>query len=153
MVRPMAPRYRRTPLGAEDALGVGAVALVEAARRYDPSHEVPFAGFAFRRVKGAMEVACSGRSGARGGGRKSRRRATPTCWAKWSATCARRGPTDISTCMPRSAGCAPPRTIVEQHACGVPHHRIARDLGVTESRVSQLLGVARQRLRAEVGMS
>jgi len=41
---------------------------------------------------------------------------------------------------------------VVQHACGVPHHRIARDLGVTESRVSQLLGIARQRLRAEAGI-
>ena len=47
-------------------MGVGAVALVEAARRFDPSHGVPFAGFAFRRVKGAMQDASGGRSGARG---------------------------------------------------------------------------------------
>ena len=47
MVRRMATRYRRTPLGAEDALGVGAVALVEAGRRFDQRHGVPFAGFAF----------------------------------------------------------------------------------------------------------
>ena len=42
MARRMAARYRSTPLGVEDAVGVGALALVEAGRRYDPGRGVPF---------------------------------------------------------------------------------------------------------------
>lgn len=153
MVRRMASRYRRTPLGAEDALGVGAVALVEAARRFDPSHGVPFAGFAFRRVKGAMQDAASGRSGARGTRPDAETPCDPDVLGE--VVCDLRaarpdGHLDLHAALGRLR--CRLRTIVVQHACGVPHHRIARDLGVTESRVSQLLGIARQRLRAEAGI-
>ena len=153
MVRRMASRYRRTPLGAEDALGVGAVALVEAARRFDPSHGVPFAGFAFRRVKGAMQDASSGRSGARGARPEAETPFDPDVLGE--VVCDLRaarpdGHLDLHAALGRLR--CRLRTIVVQHACGVPHQRIARDLGVTESRVSQLLSVARQRLRAEAGI-
>lgn len=154
MVRRMATRYRGTPLGAEDALGVGAVALVEAGRRFDQRHGVPFAGFAFTRVKWAMKDASCGRYGARG------------------IRCEEDVPFDLDVLgdVSGDARVARPdghldllaaigrlrcrlRTIVVQHACGVPHRKIARELGVTESRVSQLLSVARRRLRADAGIT
>ena len=154
MVRRLATRYRSTPLGADDALGVGAVALVEAGRRFDPEHGVPFAGFAFPRVKWAMRDASCGRYGAQG------------------IRCEEEVPVDLDA-LGEVAGdvrVARPdghldlvaavgrlrcrlRTIVVQHACGVPHRKIARDLGVTESRVSQLLSVARHKLRTEAGIT
>jgi RNA polymerase sigma factor (sigma-70 family) len=153
MVRRMASRYRRTPLGAEDAVGIGAVALMEAARRFDPSHGVPFGSFAFRRVKGAMQDASSGRSGARGARPEAETPLDPDVLGE--VVCDLRaarpdGHLDLHAAVGRLR--CRLQTIVVQHACGVPHQRIARDLGVTESRVSQLLNVARQRLRAETGI-
>ncbi len=153
MVRRLASRYRGTPLGAEDALGVGAVALVEAGRRFEHSRGVPFAGYAFPRVKWAIQDAACGRSGARG--------ARPAAETPYDPDVLGETACDLRVSRPdgrldlffalRRLRCRL-RTIVVQHACGVPHGRIARDLGVTESRVSQLLAVARQRLRAEAGV-
>lgn len=39
---------------ADDLLQAGMVGLIEAARRYDPSHGVPFNAFAEQRIRGAM---------------------------------------------------------------------------------------------------
>ena len=88
MVRRMASRYRRTPLGVEDAVGVGALALVEAGRRYDPGRGVPFAGFAFTRVRGALTDACSAGAGTRRCRPDEECSGIPICSAK-SATCDR----------------------------------------------------------------
>jgi DNA-directed RNA polymerase specialized sigma24 family protein len=153
MVRRMAFRYRGTPLGAEDALGVGAVALVEAGRRFEHARGVPFAGYAFGRVKWAMQDAACGRSGARGAPPKAETPCDPDVLG--DTVCDLRasrpdGSLDLFVGLGRLRSRL--RTIVVQHACGVPHGCIARDLGVTESRVSQLLGIARQRLRAEAGV-
>ena len=153
MVRRMASRYRRTPLGAEDALGVGAVALVEAGRRFEHARGVPFAGYAFRRVKWAMQDAACGRSGARGARPAAEIPCDPDVLGETACDLRASRPDgclDLFVSLGRLR--CRLRTIVVQHACGVPHGRIARDLGVTESRVSQLLGIARQRLRAEAGM-
>jgi RNA polymerase sigma factor (sigma-70 family) len=153
MVRRMASRYRRTPLGAEDALGVGAVALVEAGRRFDSSRGIPFGGFAFRRVKGALQDAACGRSGARGAWRDAETPCDPDVLREM--VCDLRvarpdGHMDLLSAVGRLR--CRMRTVVVKHACGVPHGQIARDLGVTQSRVSQLLGDARRRLRAEAGV-
>ena len=153
MVRRLASRYRGAALGAEDALGVGAVALVEAGRRFDPSHGVPFAGFAFRRVKGAMRDAACGERGSRGGRPDAETPCDPDVLGE--VVCDLRaarldGHLDLLAAL-ATLRCRL-RMIVVQHACGVPHRHIARDLGVTESRVSQLLGAARHRLRVEAGI-
>jgi DNA-directed RNA polymerase specialized sigma subunit len=42
--------------------------------------------------------------------------------------------------------------VLLRHACGVPCCEIAADLGVSESRVSQLLAMARRRVRVEAGL-
>jgi RNA polymerase sigma factor (sigma-70 family) len=153
MVRRLASRYSGTPLGAEDALGVGALALVEAGRRFESEHAVPFWGFAFQRVKWAMRDAACGRSGARGVRPEGETPCDPDILSE--IVCDPRssrpdGCLDLSTALGRLR--CRLRTIVVQHACGVPHGRIAQDLGVTESRVSQLLGDARHRLRTEAGI-
>jgi len=96
MVRRMVRRYRHTPLGYEDAVGAGSVALVEAGRRFDPD-------------LGVLAAVS-----------KLRRRL---------------------------------RTVLLRHACGVPSREIAADLGVSESRVSQLLATARRRVRTEAGLA
>ena len=154
MVRRLAARYRRTPLGAEDAYGVGALALVEAGRRYDPALGVPFLGYAFSRVRGAMSDACRAGSRRSRGGRAHR-----------EVVCDPgefHGLRDLRALRPEArldllyavAGLRHRlRLVLLRHACGVPHRVIAEDLGVTESRVSQLLGLARARVRAEAGVS
>jgi RNA polymerase sigma factor (sigma-70 family) len=153
MVRRMASRYRRTPLGVEDAVGVGALALVEAGRRYDPGRGVPFAGFAFRRVRGALTDACTAGAGTR--------RCTPDEEVPWDPDLFREigdlrslhqeGRLDILTAL-AGLRCRL-RTVLVRHACGVPHRKIAEDLGVTESRVSQLLTTARRLVLAETDVS
>jgi RNA polymerase sigma factor (sigma-70 family) len=151
MVRRIAARYRWTRLGAEDAYGVGSLALVEAARRFDPELGVPFLGYAFLRVRGAMVDAS--RSGKRGGVREERE---VVCDPDEFCDVG-----DLRTLRPEArldllaavAGLRRRlRVVLLRHACGIPHGQIAEDMGVTESRVSQLLGMARARVRAEAGV-
>lgn len=153
MVRRMASRFRGTPLGAEDAFGVGALALVEAGRRYDPARGVPFAGFAFTRVRGALTDAGTSRKGAR---RCRPDEEVPCDPCLLPEVGDRRslhhdGRLDIVSALATLRSRL--RTVLVRHACGVPHGKIAADLGVTESRVSQLLAAARSRVRAEAGIS
>ena len=153
MVRRMASRYRSTPLGVEDALGVGALALVEAGRRYDPERGVPFAGFAFRRVRGALTDACTAGPGTR--------RCRPDEEVLCEPDSLREihdhrslhqdGRLDLLSALATLRSRL--RTVLVRHACGVPHKKIAEDLGVTESRVSQLLATARRRVLADAGVS
>lgn len=148
MVRRMAVRYARTPLGVDDALGVGAVALVEAGRRYEPRRGVPFAGYAFRRVRGAMQDACRKHGGGREGGTDHEVLCDPDVLA--GAVCdpfAVRPDGRLDVLAAIAGLRCRLRTVVVQHAAGVPHSEIARALGVHESRVSQLLRTARARLR------
>ena len=142
MVRRLAARYRRTPLGYDDALGAGSVASGEAARRFDPGLGVPFGGYAFLRVRGAMKDAC--RPGGRGARPDQEVLCEPRSCAR-SATGASCAPRRTSTCSPPSRGKLRHRlrTVLLRHACGVPSCEIAADLGVSESRVAQLLAMAR----------
>jgi RNA polymerase sigma factor (sigma-70 family) len=49
-----AARWRHIRLDQEDLVGDGNLALVKAARKYDPTYGVPFAAFALRYVRGAI---------------------------------------------------------------------------------------------------
>lgn len=49
-----AARWRHTRFDQEDLVGDGNLALVKAARRYDPKYGVPFPAFALRYVRGAI---------------------------------------------------------------------------------------------------
>jgi RNA polymerase sigma factor (sigma-70 family) len=49
-----AARWRHTRFDQEDLVGDGNLALVKAARRYDPTYGVPFPAFALRYVRGAI---------------------------------------------------------------------------------------------------
>ncbi len=49
-----AARWRHTRLDQDDLVGDGNLALVKAARRYDPTYGVPFPAFALRFVRGAI---------------------------------------------------------------------------------------------------
>jgi len=151
MVRRMAARYRGTPLGAEDAYGVGSLALVEAARRFDPDHGAPFLGYAFLRVRGSMADAC--RSGARGARHDLEVVCDPDqlCEVGDLRELRPEARLDVLAAVARLRRRL--RVVLLHHACGVPHRQIAADMGVTESRVSQLLTLARRRVRAEAGVS
>ena len=150
MVRRLARRYRNTPLGYDDAVGVGSVALVEAARRFDPDNGAPFLGYAFLRVRGAMSDAC--RSGRTGGRRDREVPCDPEslCLVGDLRSLRPEGPIDLMTAVKRLRRRL--RTVLVRHAAGVPHRQIADDLGVSESRVSQLLTLARRRVEAESGV-
>jgi RNA polymerase sigma factor (sigma-70 family) len=150
MVRRLAARYRGTPLGAEDAYGVGSLALVEAAQRFDPDNGAPFLGFAFFRVRGAMTDAC--RTGRRGVRQEREVVCDPDdlCEIGDVRVSRMEGHIDLLTAVARLRRRL--RTVLLRHASGEPHGQIAADLGVTESRVSQLLGTARRRVQAEAGV-
>jgi RNA polymerase sigma factor (sigma-70 family) len=151
MVRRMAARYRWTSLGADEAYGVGSLALVEAARRYDPDLGAPFLGYAFLRVRGAMTDAC--RSGGCGSKRVDLEVACdPEEFCEVGDLRTHRPEARLDVLAAVAGLRRRLRTVLLRHACGVPHHQIARDMGVTESRVSQLLGMARARVRSEAGL-
>jgi RNA polymerase sigma factor (sigma-70 family) len=151
MVRRMAARYRGTPLGADDAYGVGSLALVEAARRFDPDHGAPFLGYAFPRVRGSMTDAC--RSGGRGSRRDREVVCDPDelCEVGDLRVLRPEARLDVLAAVGRLRRRL--RVVLLHHACGVPHRQIAADMGVTESRVSQLLSLARRRVQAEAGVN
>ena len=151
MVRRMAARYRKTPLGYDDAVGAGAVALVEAGRRFDPGLGVPFAGYAFLRVRGAMADAC--RSDRRGVRPEAEVLCDPgdLCEVADRRVHAHEVRLDVLVAV---AGLRRRlRSVLLKHACGMPNRQIADELGVSESRVSQLLSVARVRVRSAAGLS
>jgi DNA-directed RNA polymerase specialized sigma subunit len=151
MVRRMASRYTHTGLGSDDAVGVGAVALVEAARRYDHRRGVPFAGFAFFRVRGAMRDACRAQAGSGGGRPDAEVLCDPDILADVVCDPVAVGPDGWLDLLSAIQGLRYRlRTVVLQHAAGVPHHQIARELDVHESRVSQLLRTARVHLRPAI---
>ena len=139
MVRRMARRYARTPLGYEDVLSAGCVALVEAARRYDAERGVPFAAYACRRVSWAMLDACT-----RYGSVRDAETPVPDreldCRCITDDSCARELLEEVAALPPAD------RHVVLLHAAGYSGREIAEALGVHESRVSQRLARARRKL-------
>ena len=132
------------------ALGAGSVALVEAAQRFDPELGVPLGGFAFLRVRGAMADAC--RSGSRGARPDREVLCEPETLCEVGDRRALRPEArlDVLTAVSRLRHRL--RTVLLRHACGVPSCEIAADMGVSESRVSQLRALARRRVRLEAGL-
>jgi RNA polymerase sigma factor (sigma-70 family) len=57
LVGGLARKYRSTPLGRDEAFGFGSLALVQAARRFDPDAG-EFPTYAWHCVQGAMQHAC-----------------------------------------------------------------------------------------------
>ena len=150
MVRRMSARYRGTPLGADDAYGVGSLALVEAARRFDSRRGVPFLAYAFLRVRGAMADAC--RVGNRGGRRDREVVCDPDEFSEVGDLRELRPEARLDVLAAVGRLRRRLRVVLLHHACGVPHRQIAANMGVTESRVSQLLTMARRGVQAEAGL-
>ena len=144
MVRDFATRFRRTPMGYDEALSCGNLALVESAERWDESRGVPFAGFASRRVHGAMQDA---RRGHRVLG--SPVTCVPDEELEW--LCGHEvidvGAIDLRDAVralrPRL------RAALLLFAAGYSQVEIADGMGVSGSRVCQLIGEARSRVRRD----
>ena len=151
MVRRLAARYRRTPLGRRDAAGVGALALVEAASRFDPGRGVPFIAFAARRVRGAMYDAYRAERGSHGGRPEWQVPLDPDEMAERfvdPAIAHHYGHLDLVVAMARLRHRL--RLVLHMHMCGITHKEIAGRLCVSEARVSQLLGSARRQVLARL---
>jgi RNA polymerase sigma factor (sigma-70 family) len=149
MVRRLAARYHRTPLGRRDAAGVGALALVEAASRFDPGRGVPFIAFAARRVRGAMYDAYRAERGSHGGRPDWQVPLDPDEMAERfvdHAIAHHYGHLDLIVAIARLRHRL--RLVLHLHMCGITHKEIAGRLCVTEARVSQLLGSARRQVLA-----
>ena len=123
---------------------------MEAARRFDPELGVPFAGYAFLRVRGALADAC--RSGGRKGRIDQEVACDPDAFCEIGDQRVLRPEARLDVLAAVTRLRSRLRTVLVRHACGVPSCEIAADMGVSESRVSQLLGMARRRVRAEAGL-
>jgi RNA polymerase sigma factor (sigma-70 family) len=151
MVRRLAARYHRTPLGRRDAAGVGALALVEAASRFDPGRGVPFIAFAARRVRGAMYDAYRAERGSHGGRPEWQVPLDPDEMAERfvdPANAHHYGRLDLVVAIARLRHRL--RLVLHLHMCGITHKEIAGRLCVSEARVSQLLGSARRQVLARL---
>lgn len=160
-----ARRWRHTPLDQEDLVADGNLALAKAARRYDPSYDVPFTAFARPFVRGAITDSVRARA--------RRERLSDGVYAdvvgfpdlvpqggdagRPDFEPADPGPTPDETVeslerlrvlgtLPESERVALVRTIVD----GDPAAVVAKDLGVSSHRVYTLVhtGSARIRRRA-----
>jgi RNA polymerase sigma-B factor len=158
-----ARRWRHTPLDQEDLVADGYLALAKAARRYDPSYEVPFTAFARPYVRGAITDTVRSRA------RRERLGdgtyadvvgfpdITPSGHASHEYEPPDPGPSPHDTVeslerlrtlatLPDSERIALVRTIVD----GDPAAEVAKDLGISSHRVYSLVntGSARVRKRA-----
>jgi RNA polymerase sigma factor (sigma-70 family) len=157
-----AARWRHTRFDQEDLVGDGNLALVKAARRYDPTYGVPFPAFALRYVRGAILDAIRSRArrnalgdggyadvisfndlgpGADGDERRSYDppdpRPTP------DATVESLERLRVLATLPASERMALVRTTVD----GATAAEVARDLGVSAGRVQSLVQTGSARLR------
>jgi RNA polymerase sigma factor (sigma-70 family) len=158
-------RWRHTPLDQEDLVADGYLGLAKAARRYDPSYDVPFPIFARPYVRGAitdtvrsrarreslgngqyadvigfLDVARRGDDGARRGYEPPDPGPSP------HETVESLERLRTLATLPESERIALVRTIVD----GAPAADVAKDLGVSSHRVYALVshGSARIRKRA-----
>ena len=160
-----ARRWRHTPFDQEDLVADGYLGLAKAARRYDPSYDVPFAAFARPYVRGAITdaVRTRARRESLGDGRYAdvigfpdlAPRGHDGSTSEFEPADPGPGPHDMVerlerlrtlATLPESERIALVRTIVD----GDPAAEVAKDLGVSSHRVYALVhtGSARVRKRA-----
>lgn len=166
---------RRLPshVDRDELVSLGAMGYAEARVRFDPSRGVPFAGFAAMRIRGAiLDGLRAADTLSRGDRKRAREEATPTPPKIVSdpeevdhalATASYDG--DVSDLLAhqelvaelRAALATLPereRHVVTRHFFEeVPMKVIGAELGVTESRISQIISGAVARLRAEFGIA
>jgi RNA polymerase sigma factor (sigma-70 family) len=155
-----AARWRHTRFDQEDLVGDGNLALVKAARRYDPTYGVPFPAFALRYVRGAILDAIRSRArrsslgdGAYAdvvsfedlgpGGGDGRRFDPPDPRPTPDVTVESLERLRVLATLPASERVALVRTAVD----GETAAEVARDLGVSAGRVHTLVHTGSTRLR------
>jgi RNA polymerase sigma factor (sigma-70 family) len=156
-------RPRASALDVDDLVSAGTVGLLEAAERYDPRRGVPFASYAYSRVKGAVldELRRSpelNRSDSGGNGDLSLQAPVP---GNQNLTLIEVIPDPLSPepaagaefgevveairCLPNRE-----REILGLHTAGHAVSEIAERHGCSEARASQILSQARLRLERRV---
>jgi RNA polymerase sigma factor (sigma-70 family) len=155
-----AARWRHTPLEQEDLVSEGYVGLARAARRFDPSFEVPFAAFARRYVRGAIidSIRARARRQSLGDGRFADVVGFDDVQAPGGTSLTYEPPDDGPTphdtlvnldklrvigTLPDRERVALVRTIVDGHTAA----EVAVDLGVSPDRVHALVHTGSARLR------
>jgi len=136
-------------LSMEDLLGVGSLALVTAAVRYDPTRGVLFRTYATHRVRGALLDAEAKERG------QARLATTPTSLlAEWHGTLPATDEAqqrhDLQATVAAALTQLPPRERFMLYMYfwhEVPVHTVAAALGVTPRRCLQLRATALERLR------
>ena len=164
---------RRLPshIERDELVSLGALGWAEARVRFDPSRGVPFAGFAAMRIRGAiLDGLRAGDTLTRGERRRARQESTPSAPRIVSdndeleaAAAPQDG--DVSDVLAqeemveelRAALATLPereRYILSRHFFDdVPMRAVGAELGVTESRISQIVTAAVGRLRARFGIA
>lgn len=160
-----AARWRHTRFDQEDLVGDGNLALVKAARRYDPNYGVPFPAFALRYVRGAILDAIRSRArrnalgdgtyadvisfndlGPSADGEERHSYDPPDPRPTPDATVESLERLRVLATLPRSERVALVRTAVD----GETAAEVARDLGVSAGRVHTLVHTGSTRLRRRV---
>ena len=159
-----AARWRHTRFDQEDLVGDGNLALVKAARRYDPNYGVPFPAFALRYVRGAIldAIRSRARRNALGDGtyadvisfndlgpsdgEERHSYDPPDPRPTPDATVESLERLRVLATLPPSERVALVRTAVD----GETAAEVARDLGVTAGRVHTLVHTGSTRLRRRV---
>ncbi|HET6496640.1 MAG TPA: sigma-70 family RNA polymerase sigma factor [Thermoleophilia bacterium] len=145
-VRSAARKYRRTALGYEDAVAVGNLALVEAARSYDRRSGAPFEAWAVSKVRWALSEACRNTRGKKGHIGAD----VPVEDALLVGVSHDNHHSFHDALMhlrPRV------RETALLAASGWSHREIAARYGVSEGRISQLMSEARRNIIAELGLA
>ena len=160
--RQEAARWRHTRFDQEDLVGDGNLALVKAARRYDPTYGVPFSAFALRYVRGAIldvirsrarrnalgdgtyaEVVSFNDLGPAGHGDERAAYDPPDPRPTPDATLESLERLRVLATLPESERTALVRTAVDGESAA----EVARDLGVSPGRVHTLVQSGSTRLR------
>lgn len=176
LVRQIAASVARrlpTHIDRDELVGLGTLGWAEARVRYDASRGVPFAGFAAARIRGAiLDGLRRADTLSRGDRRRAQASHEPTLPrivndpAEVEAAMSRPGETsDVSEVLAqkemvdelRGALAGLPereRYVVLRHFFDdVPMRIIGAELGVTESRISQIVSSAVERLRGTFGIA
>jgi RNA polymerase sigma factor for flagellar operon FliA len=165
---------RRMPehVDRDELVGLGTLGWAEARARFDPSRGVPFAGFAASRIRGAiLDGLRRADTLSRADRRRAQQSSEPTLPrivcdpVEYDAAVDRSADEgDVSDLLARRELCDELRVAMQQlperdrHVLSrhffddVPMRAIGAELGVTESRISQIVSAALVRLRSAFGI-